>query len=153
MGEVQMIDIFAKQHTITIKIKQADSEEILGLDFVFNQPSEEEYIETMYGSVAIPKNVMKEMNQRGNDNLADSIMENFDILQNQYALRKLLYSTLQEAPSFNKSKDDAKDYFNRLDMELRQQVVLKFSEFVFGGSEGTDSKKFQVLSDDTTGQV
>ena len=151
MGEVQMIDIFAKHHTITIKVKQADSEEILGLDFVFNQPSEEEYIETMYGSVAIPKNVMKEMNQRGN--LADSIMENFDILQNQYALRKLLYSTLQEAPSFDKSKDDAKDYFNRLDMELRQQVVLKFSEFVFGGSEGANSKKFQVLSDDTTGQL
>ena len=151
MGEVQMIDIFAKHHTITIKVKQADSEEILGLDFVFKQPSEEEYIETMYGSVAIPKNVMKEMNQRGN--LADSIMENFDILQNQYALRKLLYSTLQEAPSFDKSKDDAKDYFNRLDMELRQQVVLKFSEFVFGGSEGANSKKFQVLSDDTTGQL
>lgn len=153
MGEVQMIDIFAKHHTITIKVKQADSEEILGLDFVFKQPSEEEYIETMYGSVAIPKNVMKEMNQRGNSNLQESIMENFDILQNQYALRKLLYSTLQEAPSFDKSKDDAKDYFNRLDMELRQQIVLKFSEFVFGSSEGTDSKKFQVLSDDTTGQL
>lgn len=154
MGEVQMIDIFAKEHTISVPIQQDDNEEVINLEFVFRQPSEEEYIQTMYGSIAIPKEVMKQMAERkGTDKLEGTIMENFDVLQNQYALRSLLYSTLLKAPSFDSSKKNAQEYFNSIDIDIRQFVVLRFSEFIFGSVEGGDTKKFKILSDASTGQV